>query len=198
MDEKSESPPPLAAKANEDAAPDKTIEPPGTPAPTSPAPQKSPSSFATGNGQRDTPSIFGGLQQKTNTAKQSVSRRNEPFDEQMLLDAWKRFGARLHAEGSGEVEKLVMSREVAKVGDSDIQIRLVSELERTVLEQFEMNLMQFLRQELKNDHLLLQKVMTAKKTGQQLYTSQDIYQFMARQNPKLEELKQRLGLDFEY
>ncbi len=116
----------------------------------------------------------------------------------MLLDAWKRFGARLHAEGSGEVEKLVMSREVAKVGDSDIQIRLVSELERTVLEQFEMNLMQFLRQELKNDHLLLQKVMTAKKTGQQLYTSQDIYQFMARQNPKLEELKQRLGLDFEY
>ena len=65
------------------------------------------------------------------------------------------------------------------------------------LERFESELVQYLREELKNDNLSLKKEVAEIEVTNKLYTNKDIFEEMLRQNPKLQELKDRLGLDYE-
>ncbi len=100
--------------------------------------------------------------------------------------------------GAGDAEKLVLSRELVKKAGNEITIMLGSQLEINILEKFEPDLVQHLRRELHNDLIFLTKSVKEQKEGQKLYTSQDKYDFMVKENPSLKALKEKLGLDFEY
>jgi len=39
---------------------------------------------------------------------------------------------------------------------------------------------------------------TEEKETEKLYTNSDKFEYLAKQNPKLKELKDRLGLDYEF
>ncbi|MDH5609173.1 MAG: hypothetical protein OEY56_06810, partial [Cyclobacteriaceae bacterium] len=60
------------------------------------------------------------------------------------------------------------------------------------------NLTAFLRAELKNDFIRMSHEVKEGETVKKLYTSSDKYDYMVTQNPQLKELKEQLGLDFEY
>ncbi len=77
-------------------------------------------------------------------------------------------------------------------------ITLGSQLEVSFLEKFDTELVQFLRNELKNDHVVLRREIEEIEVTKKLYTSKDIFDEMVKQNPDLQDLKDRLGLDFDY
>ncbi len=81
---------------------------------------------------------------------------------------------------------------------NEIVLHLGSQLEMTILAKIEQELVQFLRQELSNDLIILKKEVAEQQATQKLYTSQDKYEHMVEQNPALKTLKEKLGLDFEY
>ena len=66
------------------------------------------------------------------------------------------------------------------------------------LEKFDTELVQFLRKELDNDHIVIRTELEEMKEEKKLYTSTDIFDYMVKQNPDLKDLKDRLGLDFDY
>jgi hypothetical protein len=82
--------------------------------------------------------------------------------------------------------------------DHKVLLTLRSQLEVSILEKFEDELVPFLRNHLQNDHLRLVKQVDEGKTEQKLYTGQDKYHYMVSQNPVLKKLKEDLGLDFEF
>ncbi|MFK7954442.1 MAG: hypothetical protein AB8B73_16435 [Ekhidna sp.] len=91
-----------------------------------------------------------------------------------------------------------MGRNVKKGEDYDIIITLSSQLEGSFLDKFETELIQYIRTELKNDHISLKRDIAQLAEVNKLYTSKDIYEHMIEKNPALKDLKDRLGLDFDY
>ena len=66
------------------------------------------------------------------------------------------------------------------------------------MDRFELKLIGFLRSALKNDHINLKKEVRKEAAQQKLYTSSDKYEYLVKKNPKLKDLKDKLGLDFEF
>lgn len=150
-------------------------------------------------GTKETPSIFKRKKEevKEESSQQSVTdKKEENFTEELLQAAWKQFGEK--KENAGDTDRLILGREIKKGESNEILMFLSSQLEVSFLEKFETELIQFLRTELSNDHLTINKQVAQVEEGKKLYTSKDIYDHMVKQNPKLADLKERLGLDLDY
>jgi len=124
--------------------------------------------------------------------------RVSDFNDDDLQSAWKSFNKKRGNKVIGESEKLVLSRRIEKIDENTVCIFLQSELEVTILDRFELKLIGFLRDSLKNDLVKLKKVVRREEAKQKLYTSSDKYDYLVEKNPKLKDLKDKLGLDFEY
>lgn len=205
-----ESPPPPTELGQQEAPPVFDAPPPseemggfaeplGSPvvkATPKPAPAHTP---VVADGPRETPSIF--AKKKAEVKKEEVvtsviDKKEEPYTEEDLQRAWQKF--KEIRPNAGDAEKLIVGREAKKGEESEILLFLSSQLEVSFLEKFEMELIQHLRSELKNDYITISKQVAQVEETKKLYTSRDIYDYMVAQNPKLEELKEKLGLDFDY
>lgn len=152
-----------------------------------------------GTASKETPSLF--RRQKPEEKKEveeQVKVENEVFTEEALQEAWKAYLELRSSNGASDMELLVLNRTVGKSGQHNVKISLVSQLEVSILERMEQDLVQYFRRELKNTFILLEKEVKEQETTRKLYTSKDKYEYMVRQNPALKEMKERLGLDFEY
>ena len=125
-----------------------------------------------------------------------MEKAEEPFTEEELQTAWKRFGN--EKKEVADTDRLILNREVKKGEGHGVIIHLASQLEVSFLEKLEVELIQFLRSELKNDHITLTREITQEEESKKLYTSKDIFEHMVKENPHLQDLKDRLGLDFDY
>ena len=67
-----------------------------------------------------------------------------------------------------------------------------------ILDRIEADLVNFLREALSNDQLVLQKEIREDLKKGKIFTSKDKYDFMVKEQPLLQKLKDKLGLDFEY
>ena len=79
-----------------------------------------------------------------------------------------------------------------------IEVHLTNPVEETILDNFRREFIQFLRERLKNGELTIRssvKEMTGRKV---IYTSKEKFEHLAEKNPYLNELKDRLGLDWDF
>lgn len=102
------------------------------------------------------------------------------------------------SKGASDTEKLVLDRRMEKSGESNIKLFLESQLEISILEKFEPEVIQYFRKNLKNTNIKIEKEVSEHDITKKLYTSKEKFEYMAEQNPALRMLKDRLGLDFEY
>ncbi|MEQ9467578.1 MAG: hypothetical protein RLN88_09205 [Ekhidna sp.] len=109
---------------------------------------------------------------------------------------WKAFAEQ--KIDAGDTERLIFGKTVSKGENHSVTILLSSQLEVSFLEKFDTELVQFLRSELQNDHIVIRREIEEIKDEKKLYTSTDIFDYMVKQNPDLKDLKDRLGLDFDY
>ena len=130
--------------------------------------------------------------------KPLLEERSTPFDESQVIDAWKAFRKMRLEAGASDTEKLVLDRRLEKSGDTQVTLFMESQLEISILDKFEQDLIQHLRKSLDNTFVQIEKEVTEQESTRNLYTSKEKFEYMAQQNPVLRELKDRLGLDFEY
>ena len=77
-------------------------------------------------------------------------------------------------------------------------VLLTNPVEETLLGNFRRDLIQFLRERLKNSELTIDSV-TKEAAGKKIiYTSKEKFEHLAEKNPTLNDLKDRLGLDWDY
>ena len=147
--------------------------------------------------QKETPSIFKKKKdQRSKEVKEKVLK-NEAFTEVELQEAWKNFIELRKKKVISEMEQLILTRQITKK-DMNALIVLNSSLEIAILDRIEVELVNFLRETLSNDQLIVHKEVKEDPKKDKLYTSKDKYDFMVKEQPLLQKLKDKLGLDFEY
>jgi len=147
--------------------------------------------------QKETPSIF--KKKKDHPPKEDKEKilKNEAFTEGELQEAWKGFIELRKKKVVSEMEQLILTRQITKK-DMNALIALNSSLEIAILDRIEVELVNFLRETLSNDQLIVHKEVKEDPKKDKLYTSKDKYDFMVKEQPLLQKLKDKLGLDFEY
>ena len=146
---------------------------------------------------KETPSIFKKKNDQTLKGLEAKASKNEAFTEVELQDAWKHFIELRKKEVVSEMEQLILTRQMIKKGMNAF-IMLNSSLEIAILDRIEADLVNFLREALSNDQLVLQKEIREDLKKGKIFTSKDKYDFMVKEQPLLQKLKDKLGLDFEY
>lgn len=136
--------------------------------------------------------------EKKEPSKPLLEERYSEFDEEQVVAAWEEFRTERLSAGASDTEKLVLDRNVIKSGDRAIKIILESQLENSILDKFEVDLIRFFRKKLDNTFVQLEREVSEQVTVKNLYTSKEKFEYMANLNPALREMKDRLGLDFEY
>lgn len=135
---------------------------------------------------------------KEEPAKQLLEERRSAFDKEQVLAIWKAFKEERINSGASDIEKLVLDRKVVKAGDESVRITLESQLENSILDKLEVELIRFFRKNLDNSFVQLEREVVEQVTARNLYTSKEKFEYMAKLNPVLRDMKDRLGLDFEY
>ena len=176
-------------KEGENTDPVKTVE--------SAAPSLESKSDSLSPTQKETPSIF--KKKKGHPPKEDKEKilKNEAFTERELQEAWKGFIELRKKKVVSEMEQLILTRQITKK-DMNALIVLNSSLEIAILDRIEVELVNFLRETLSNDQLIVHKEVKEDPKKDKLYTSKDKYDFMVKEQPLLQKLKDKLGLDFEY
>lgn len=150
----------------------------------------------------ETPSIFSRKKtesKENQTSSLSKEVRSTEYTNEQLQEAWQSFRKERSVE-VGEMEGIVLSRPLQKDAEGPgITISLLSSVELSILDRFEIDLVAFLRNTLDNDAIIVNKeVVEPVDDAKKLYTSKDKYEYMVKLNPALKDLKEKLGLDFEY
>ena len=125
-----------------------------------------------------------------------VDKKETDFSDEELQKTWRAFAAQ--KTNAGDTDKLILGKQIKKGEGHSVILVLGSQLEVSFLEKFDTELVQFLRKELHNDHIVIRTELEEMKEEKKLYTSTDIFDYMVKQNPDLKDLKDRLGLDFDY
>ncbi len=119
---------------------------------------------------------------------------DEQVDLPSLLKAWAEY-AEQRKEQAAEYQFL--KREI-QFDYPAILITLTNPVEETLLENFRRDFTQFLRDRLKNSQLTIQGILQASAGKKVIYTSKDKFDHLAGKNPHIKDLKDRLGLDWDF
>lgn len=155
---------------------------------------------------RETPSInlnsFEEATRKEETTKEPEIKQdqlaNEPFDEQRLREVWDGFLKSEHAKEISDIELIALKRPWKLQGNYEVELYLNSQVEKPRFEKVEQRFVLYIRRQLNNGLFKINPVIKEAEQKDQLYTDRDKYEFMVKKNPHLKDLKDELGLDFEF
>ena len=110
--------------------------------------------------------------------------------------AWSQFKAKREAaEELMDSDKIIFDKELILEEPHTIKLTFSSSQEQFILERFETDLVQFLREELENSHIKIETQLVETPQSKKLYTNQEKFEYMVQQNEKLKKLQEKLGLD---
>ncbi len=152
------------------------------------------------NQKKETPSLIRSKPEKQEEVEKKplLEDKSTPFTNEQVQELWASFKKERLENGASDTEKLVLDRRLERTDEDVITIYLESQLEISILEKCEQDLSQYLKKHLDNTVFHIRKEVTEIKSTKNLYTSREKFEYMVQQNPALQELKDKLGLDFDY
>jgi DNA polymerase-3 subunit gamma/tau len=119
---------------------------------------------------------------------------NEPFTPEQLRLVWLDF-AEQRKKFQAEYQLLIQPFEIR---ESNIIIQLLSTVQETMLNNFKGDLITHLRDNLRNNSILVVGELREQEEKQMLYTPRDKFEYLLEKNPMLKKLRDRLGLDPDF
>ena len=98
--------------------------------------------------------------------------------------------------GNKKSEEAVLNREIS-LEDSSVILSLENELELSIFEDLKSKLHSFLKNKF-DQNIDLKTKLNIKKKEKTIYTNKDKFEYLSKQNSNLEDLKNKLGLDYEF
>tara|TARA_B100001057_G_scaffold243881_1_gene244225 strand:- start:1884 stop:3518 length:1635 start_codon:yes stop_codon:yes gene_type:complete len=98
--------------------------------------------------------------------------------------------------GDKKSEEAVLNREIS-LEDSSVILSLENELELSIFEDLKSKLHSFLKNKF-DQNIDLKTKLNIKKKEKTIYTNKDKFEYLSKQNSNLEDLKNKLGLDYEF
>ena len=151
--------------------------------------------------EKDTPNLRSILKEQTPEKKEvkevddevDVSQNTFELNENNLKDAIQDFRESVKNKKS---EEAVLKRKIS-LKNGAISLTLENELELSIFEDLKNKLHGFLKKKF-NKNIEIVTSVTIKKKEKTIYTNKDKFEYLSKQNSNLEELKNKLGLDYEY
>ena len=98
--------------------------------------------------------------------------------------------------GDKKSEEAILNREIS-LEDSSVILSLENELELSIFEDLKSKLHSFLKKKF-DQNIDLKTKLNIKKKEKTIYTNKDKFEYLSKQNSNLEDLKNKLGLDYEF
>ena len=98
--------------------------------------------------------------------------------------------------GNKKSEEAVLNREIS-LEESSVILSLENELELSIFEDLKSKLHSFLKKKF-DQNIDLKTKLNIKKKEKTIYTNKDKFEYLSKQNSNLEDLKNKLGLDYEF
>jgi DNA polymerase III subunit gamma/tau len=134
---------------------------------------------------------------QASVVQEPVSQDDKPFTVEELQLAWDKLIKDLEDRKKFS-EYVILNRSFTLDGttihievDNEIQVDLLTISLRT-------EVLSFLRKELQNSTIHLEVVVSKEEAKTMIYTQADKFKFMAEKNPAMNDLKNILGLDYDY
>jgi DNA polymerase-3 subunit gamma/tau len=139
-----------------------------------------------------------GSQTETQVKEQVVApKTREAFTEKQLEHYWKEFSEKKQQEGK-QLEYLVLSQKPQLLEDLTVRIKLNSSVQIDTVDRLKSELMPYLREKLKNDHLKLEAELEMDESKPLIYTPAEKFKYLADKHPNLKILQEKLGLDPDF
>jgi len=119
---------------------------------------------------------------------------NEPFTPEQLHLVWLDF-AEQRKKFQAEYHLLIQPFEIR---ENNIIIQLLSTVQESMLNNFKSDLITHLRDNLKNNSILVVGELREQEEKQMLYTPRDKFEYLLEKNPILKKLRDKLGLDPDF
>ena len=118
----------------------------------------------------------------------------EPFSEDELLIAWNTFVTRLREEGKMNLAS-ILSIDVPKLKGATIHLEFPNATNKVEVERQQYDLLQFLRQSLKNYDISIAITVNEQMEKKFAYTPDEKYEKLKEKNPNIELLRKTFDLD---
>jgi DNA polymerase III subunit gamma/tau len=128
-----------------------------------------------------------------------VNKKNEKLDEAKMQELWLAFAERFNIPGGHQIYTTLVMNKPTLLNQKDLELVIHNRSQELVVQEEKQGILEFLRQELKNDHINLQTRIVDLSGSKELITSpKEKYRVMMQTNPDLDELRVRLGLEIDY
>ncbi|EDM34988.1 DNA polymerase III, tau and gamma subunits [Pedobacter sp. BAL39] len=119
----------------------------------------------------------------------------EQFTIEQLILLWNQYAERAKEMGRINIYTLMSGADPSLEGPEVISVNVEHKLQEHLLQEEMVDLMNFLRPQLKNFNISIVTKQVAREVVNRLYTSTEKYQYLVEKNPKLEEFRRRFNLD---
>ena len=120
------------------------------------------------------------------------------FNADTLLRFWNTYAAKMKNEGKINIFTIMTSYPPRLLPDFVIELDIENKIQEDLLHTEKVDLLNFLRTELRNFSIDLQTKLLEQIQKKRLYTSNEKYQHMLEKNPNLEEFRKRFNLDLDF
>ena len=117
-----------------------------------------------------------------------------PVQRGSLQKAWDEYAEQRKSQAA---EYQLLKREF-QFSHPSITITLTNPVEESLLDNFRHDILQYLRDRLKNSEITINTVFVQNDAKKVMYTNKEKFDHLASKNPYLNELKERLGLDWDF
>ena len=120
------------------------------------------------------------------------------FSSDSMLKFWNAYAEKIKKEGKINIFTIMTANPPVLLDNFLIELLIENKIQEDLLNSEKVDLLNYLRVELKNFSIDLQSRHMEQTQKKRLYTSSDKYQHMLEKNPNLEEFKRRFNLDLDY
>lgn len=129
------------------------------------------------------------------TAPTDQPKRETPFTRDQLIDAW--VGLNKHFPREERLLAMLSAATPEILNPRLCHITVANPWQKQEFAKFGKQVMNIVREQLKNDYLMLQVDVETRTETARAYTAAEKYKLLAKQNPHLEELKNKMNLQLE-
>ncbi|AMS26747.1 hypothetical protein AEM51_06660 [Bacteroidetes bacterium UKL13-3] len=120
-----------------------------------------------------------------------------PLSQVSFTETWRKYLEKLSEQGKNSLS-VIYKNATSRIVDANIvELTLASQHEREMIEEDKINIIPFLRSNLKNGLIDLTFIVNQTSQPFKAFTAEDRFKVMAEKNPMLNDLRQSFGLEFE-
>ena len=120
------------------------------------------------------------------------------FNSDMMLNSWNTYAEKIKKDGKINIFTIMTAYPPELLDNYIIELPIENKIQEDLLSTEKVDLLNYLRVELKNFSIDLHTKQMEQTQKKRLYTSSDKYEHMLKKNPILEEFKRKFNLDLDY